>query len=251
MDLINELGPYRAKEIVPNPGGSDFVKLKDGNLSAVENDHLKATNSNISSWLQDIASELNSLFREYKGFCVETDVPKEERVKKMVELTRAIDSQIEDSLTKMFRSSLQSFKVLIKYLTLGLGYYEGFERKLPEPYDVCSVYDLYLSNNIFFLRYKAMDEFGMVPVSMKACIHPNILPCKSMSNLMRRASYISQSVLHISRMINSGFSLIMASTKERSENVLLLETKATISRKTYKSNSCFTSQIWLSKEDES
>lgn len=180
------------------------MKRQDGDLMRVGNIRMKDTISIMMTQIIDIHSHLNTFFNEYKAACIESDVPRDERIKGMYQLTRAIESQLEDALTKMYNRSIQSFDELIKYMTLGMGFERTFSEKLQPPYDICDVFDLYLSHNMFVLRHKAMDEYGKVPDGQEVVIHPNLLPCKRTSDLMRRASYVSHAVIHISRLIKNG-----------------------------------------------
>lgn len=183
--------------------GEVIIKRQDGNLMNVGNLKMKDAVSIVFAQLQDIHSHLSAFFSEYKAACVDRDVPRDDRVKRIYQLTRAVESQIEEALIKMYERSLSSFSELIKYLTLGMGFERSFSQKLQPPFDTCDIFDLYLSYSMFILRHKAMDEYGRVPDGQREVIHPNLLPCKRSSDLMRRASYVSHSVIHLSRLVKN------------------------------------------------
>ena len=157
--------------------------------------------------IEDIQEHLNFFLKEFKQYSYERGVKKDQIIKCMKELCRSMDSHIESSLLEMYQRSVRKFKDLIMYLTLGIYFHEGNVSGLSQTNKNCSIFDYYLSKNIYIMKHQAMEKYRMVPASMKACMHPKLLACQKMPDLWRRASYISHVVIHVSNLVKKGTSL--------------------------------------------
>ena len=180
-----------------------YMKKQDGDLMKVTEKKMDIEVADIITLIQDIQEHLNAFFKECKQVGSERGIPKEELIKSMKELTRAMDSHIESSLITMYQKSLASFRDLILYMGLGITFHEE-NLYLSTGNQSCSIFDYYLSNNMYLLRHKAFEKFRMAPSSMESCLHPRLLACHRTPALWRRANYISHVVMYISKMAKNG-----------------------------------------------
>lgn len=201
-DLEQNLG-FTRLEIQVHDERASYFKKQDGDLGKVTDKLMNSEISDVLTLIHDIQEHLNTFFREFKQFSFERGVTKEEIVKSMKELTRSMDSHIENSLLNMYHKSIKYFQELILYLSLGMSFHEENLQNLGNNQS-CSVFDYYTSKNVYLMRHKAMEKYRRVPLNMKACLHPRLLACAKTPDLWRRASYISQVVIHISTLASKG-----------------------------------------------
>lgn len=239
MDLELNLG-YSRFEVQVQDEKASYFKKQDGDLAKLTDKQMNSEVSDVLTLIHDIQEHLNTFFKEFKQVSYERGVAKEEIIRSMKELTRAIDSHIENSLLGMYKKSIKNFLGIIKYLSLGMTFHEENVRTT-ESSQTCSVFDYYTSKNIYIMRHQAMEKYHAVPVQMQACLHPKLLACKKSPAIWRRANYISQVVIYLSKLAkngktqSSGSLNIELSLREKRENIILVETKALPSRKSYKS----------------
>ena len=138
----------------------------------------------------EIQELLSTFAREFKLYCLERGIMKETMNLKMFNLVRAIDSQIEDRLIRMYLKSIEQFMGAMEYMCLGMTL---------DRHDNAD-FNLHLSPAVYFMRHQAMTAYSMVPLNMSQCLHPNRLMARLRPDLMRRASFIGRAVMHITEM---------------------------------------------------
>lgn len=202
-DLEKGIG-FTRHEIQVQDDKNSFFKKEDGDLTKITNKQMLSEVSDVLTLIHDIQEILNTFFKDYKNTSEEKGVKKDEIIKSMKELTRAMDSHIESTLLEMYSKSIGHFNDLIMYLTLGLTIHEENLQSEFQTVETCSIFDYYLSKNIYILRHKAMEKYRKIPVTMKGSLHPKLLACMKTPNLWRRASYISHVVINISKLASKG-----------------------------------------------
>lgn len=197
------MGPYRL-DIQATAEKFENIKRQDGNLFKVSDNLMQRATGDVISLVRDIQEHLNLLVKEFKESSSDKSVKKEEVFRRMKELTRAVDSQIENSIIEMYLKSIASFRDLILFLTLGLSLHQENLGGTTDSPENCSIFDYYLSKNMYIMKHRAIEKFGVQPLSMRACLHPKLLACQRMPDLRRRANYISHVVTHITRLAQKG-----------------------------------------------
>lgn len=226
LDLARELGPYRIQVVLKsNPS---LLKRKDGALNNISDELMISATHSIINKLNTIKTLVEEFF---KDFSLKRNA---ECKVKIHELTVALETKIEDTLIQMFKASINSFKDIIKYLTLGLNFYEdSANRSNSNPTEQL---DLYLSKSMYVLRRRAMKDFNHIPANLESSILPGKLPSARLPNFRRRVAYIRYLVYFLSRKACHGNKEIYSRYHERKENIIMVETIVDLVKNYQRSN---------------
>ena len=189
-DLTEELGPSR-EEVTLEEDEKKFTRRREGDLHKMGENHRIGCIKIIEDTIDTIAKLTKKFYREHRATYQDISKVKEEGLLRIYMLVRTLDSQIHHSLSNMFRSSLDRFKNLLDYLSLGL----AIDRSDNTDFDQM------LPKRLYTTRLKAMITYSQVPIWMVRSVHPNRLMANTKPNLMRRAAFIYKVVTVLTRLV--------------------------------------------------